>query len=100
MIPGPDPAGTLRGRDLISAADLTPEINTSSLRQGLDETMPNPATIRRYAELGGKAISFGSDSHRAEDIGAGFDTATAMLRNAGLQGLAVFQKRERTIEPV
>lgn len=82
------------------AADLTPEINTSSLRQGLTETMPNAATIRRYAELGGKAISFGSDSHSAETIGAGFDTAATMLRSAGLQGLAVFKNRERTIAPV
>lgn len=82
------------------AADLTPEINTSSLRQGLSETMPNAATIRRYAELGGKAISFGSDSHRADDIGAGFDTAATMLRDAGLQGLAVFKNRQRTIESV
>jgi histidinol-phosphatase (PHP family) len=81
------------------AADLIPEINTSSLRQGLTETMPSAATIRRYAELGGKAISFGSDSHRAEDIAAGFDTATTMLRNAGLEGLAVFKNRLRTIEP-
>jgi histidinol-phosphatase (PHP family) len=81
------------------AADLTPEINTSSLRQGLSETMPNSATICRYAELDGKAISFGSDSHRADDIAAGFDTATTMLRNAGLEGLAVFKNRLRTIEP-
>lgn len=82
------------------AADLTPEINTSSLRQGLSETMPNAATIRRYAELGGTAISFGSDSHRADDIGAGFDTASSMLRDAGLKGLAVFRNRQRTIEPI
>ena len=82
------------------AADLTPEINTSSLRQGLSETMPNAATIRRYADLGGKAISFGSDSHRAEDIASGFDTATTMLRDAGLEGLAVFKDRQRNIEPI
>lgn len=81
-------------------ADLTPEINTSSLRQGLSETMPNTATIRRYAELGGNAVSFGSDSHKAEDIGAGFDVATSMLRDAGLQGLAYFKNRRRMVVAV
>jgi len=82
------------------AADLTPEINTSSLRQGLSETMPNAATLRRYAELGGKAISFGSDSHSADTIGAGFDVATRMLHDAGLQGLAIFRDRQRSIMKV
>jgi histidinol-phosphatase (PHP family) len=82
------------------AADLTPEINTSSLRQGLSETMPNGQTIRRYAQLGGEAVSFGSDSHRAEDIAAGLDVVQTMLRDAGLQGLAVFKNRERTVEPI
>ena len=82
------------------AADLAPEINTSSLRQGLGETMPNAQTVLRYAELGGKLISLGSDSHRAEDIGAGFDLALKMIRDAGLEGLAVFKDRQRTIEAV
>jgi len=76
------------------AADLTPEINTSSLRQGLDEPMPNAEAVKRYAALGGKALSLGSDAHRAEDIGAGFDRARTMLRDAGLERIAVFKKRE------
>lgn len=82
------------------AADLTPEINTSSLRMGLEETMPNATTFRRYVELGGRAISFGSDSHRPEDIGAGFDIAAQMLCTAGLQGLAVFKQRSRIVLPI
>jgi histidinol-phosphatase (PHP family) len=79
-------------------AGLVPEINTSSLRQGLAECMPGPATVRRYAELGGTAMSLGSDSHKAADIGAGFDTATEMLRDAGIRQIAVFEQREmRTV---
>ncbi len=76
-------------------AELTPEINTSSLRQGLDETMPNADAIKRYAALGGKAMSLGSDSHRAEDVGAGFDVACAMLRDAEIDAFATFRHRER-----
>lgn len=81
-------------------ADLTPEINTSSLRQGLSETMPNGDTVRRYAGLGGTAVSLGSDSHKADDIGAGFDVASSLVRAAGLQGLAVFKNRTRSIIPL
>lgn len=81
-------------------ADLVPEINTSSLRQGLQETMPGPATVLRYAQLGGNSLSLGSDSHRAEDIGAGFDIATAMLRAAGITCTARFVNRERIEVPL
>lgn len=84
----------LRG---LLAADIVPEINTSSLRQGLDETMPGIATLRHYAELGGTMVSLGSDAHKAEHVGAGLDVATELLRNAGLCGSAVFQKRERRL---
>lgn len=82
------------------AADLTPEINTSSLRQGLSETMPNAATVTRYAQLGGRAVSLGSDSHRADDLAAGFDLAAEMIRGAGLEGTAVFKARKCAIVPV
>lgn len=77
------------------AADLTPEINTSSWRQGLQESMPGAATVRRYAELGGTAMSLGSDAHRAEDIGADFDRAVNQMTAAGIHHLAVFRNRER-----
>jgi histidinol-phosphatase (PHP family) len=62
------------------------EINTSGLRQAANETYPAPAIVARYRELGGRAVTVGSDAHRAETFawaladgygsaeGAGFDT--------------------------
>jgi len=82
-------------RALITA-DMVPEINTSSLRQGLAETMPALSTLKRYAELGGKAVSLGSDAHRAEHIGADFPRAVSLAREAGLFGAVSFRQRERT----
>jgi histidinol-phosphatase (PHP family) len=76
-------------------ADLIPEINTSTLRQGLGEPMPGPRFVRRYAELGGRMMSVGSDAHRAEDIGSSFDVAAAMLRDAQLSA-ALFRQRQPT----
>ena len=82
------------------AAGITPEINTSSLRQNLDETMPNASTIGRYAELGGQAVSLGSDAHRSEDIGAGFDHAAFIARHAGVTQVALFREREMERAPL
>lgn len=81
-------------------ADVIPEINTSSLRQNVGETMPNQQVLRRYAELGGQAVSLGSDSHRSDDIGAGFDHAVSMLRTAGPRNAVLFRGRDRHFECV
>ena len=77
------------------AADVVPEVNTSTIRQGLGESMPGPAVIRRYAELGGTMMSLGSDSHRAGDIGADFAQAVSWLVEAGIGYAAVFKERQR-----
>lgn len=82
------------------AADLVPEINTSTVRQGIGEAMPGLLTVRRYAELGGTMMSLGSDSHRSPDIGAGFSEQVANLRAAGLMHTAVFFGRVRHPEPL
>lgn len=79
------------------AADLTPEINTSTLRQKLSEPMPGPETISRYAALGGKAMSLGSDAHNREDVGAGFDHAVGLMREAGIGHVALFERREKQL---
>ena len=72
-------------------AGIIPEINTSTLRQGLSDPMPDGDTVERYAALGGTMMSFGSDAHRPEAIGAGREHALTLMRNAGLSDLAVFQ---------
>jgi histidinol-phosphatase (PHP family) len=77
------------------AADLVPEVNLSSLRQGLPEPMPADWVVRRYAELGGEAMSLGSDSHAPETVGAGLTEGAAMLKREGIRRLAVFKDRRR-----
>jgi histidinol-phosphatase (PHP family) len=49
------------------------EINSSGLRTPLQETLPSPGIGRRFLAMGGKYLTFGSDAHRAEDIGHGLD---------------------------
>jgi histidinol-phosphatase (PHP family) len=76
------------------AAGVLPEINTSSWRTELAEPMPADWAIRRYAELGGRMMSIGSDSHKSEHVGADFDRAVAVLREAGIESETVFLDRQ------
>ncbi len=81
-------------------ASLVPEVNVSSLRQSLAEPMPADWAVRRYVELGGRAVSLGSDAHAAEHVGADFADAAVMLRREGVASLAVFKGRRRCDEPL
>jgi hypothetical protein len=40
-------------------------------------------------------MSLGSDAHRADAVGAGFDRAVGMLHSAGIAREAVFRERQR-----
>ena len=69
------------------------EINTSALKSGQLDTNPNFEVIKRYAELGGKIITIGSDAHSPEYIGYGFEVAEYMLKKAGFTCCNIFEKR-------
>lgn len=81
-------------------ADLIPEINTSPFRRGLTETMPDAWAVRRYKELGGRCMSMGSDAHRPYEAGQNLHIAAQMIIDAGLDGLAVFNRGDYHIEPL
>ena len=70
------------------------EINTSPLRSGLADANPNIQVIKRYKELGGNIITIGSDSHTPGDVGANFDDAINMLKDAGFSHFNVFSSRK------
>lgn len=57
------------------------EINTSGLRHPVGETYPSPAIVARYRALGGRAVTIGSDAHRARHfawaLGDGYEIALA-----------------------
>jgi histidinol-phosphatase (PHP family) len=93
------------GMDLIEAilqtclqADLIPEVNTSTVRNGSGHTMPSARVVARYAELGGKAMALGSDAHRAEEVGADFAAATDMMRSNGIRQQVVFSAGRPRLE--
>jgi histidinol-phosphatase (PHP family) len=67
----------------IIAKDKILEVNTSTKKLP-QLTMPAENILRRYYELGGRKISFGSDSHDPWRIAEKWDEVVEMLKNIGL----------------
>ena len=76
------------------------EINTAGLRQPIGKTSPELETVKRFRALGGKYVTYGSDAHYAEHIGAGLDTAYDMMREAGFTHFTFFQQRTPLQMPI
>ena len=71
------------------------EINTSSFRYGMGErTTPAGEILKLFKDLGGEIVTFGSDAHRAEDIGYKLDYAEHMARSAGFRYVATYDQRK------
>jgi histidinol-phosphatase (PHP family) len=64
------------------------EINTSGLRHPVGETYPSPAIVGRFREMGGRAISIGSDAHRAGHFGWGLADGYGIASEVGFESLA------------
>jgi len=76
------------------------EINTSGLRQKLNETMPGERYVKRFRELGGEFITIGSDAHFACDVGAGIQQGLEIAQRCGFRYTTFFQKREPMPVPI
>jgi|GEM_PF-2502963 len=77
----------------IIGLDRALEINTSALATH-EETLPPASILARYAQLGGRLITFGSDAHAPERMAAGFAQAAKTARECGLNEYAVFVEGE------
>ena len=50
------------------------EVNTGGQYKGTGQTNPEDRIVRRYLALGGRKLTYGSDAHRPEQVGFGFQT--------------------------
>ncbi len=82
------------------ASDMAFEINTSGIRQGPKASMPGPAIVRWYVEAGGNLITTGTDSHTAQTIGSAIPMTVDMLTLCGIENVASFRGRKRTLVPI
>jgi histidinol-phosphatase (PHP family) len=61
------------------------EVNTTRGADPDRGLCPGETVLRWWAELGGRAVSFGSDAHDPEKIARGFDVAAQMVEAAGFR---------------
>ncbi len=70
------------------------EVNTSSYRYGLPDTMPSREILKLYKELGGRIITLGSDSHKPEHLGACMEETKGILKDIGFDSFCTFDKMQ------
>lgn len=70
------------------------ELNTSGLRNKVNEVFPSPDALKLYKRLGGEIITIGSDSHSIDFIGNNFDLAIKLLRNLGFKYIFKYTNRK------
>ena len=76
------------------------EMNTGGLKYGLGFCNPHPDVVKRYRELGGRIITFGSDAHDPLFLGYEFDRAAALARECGFTSYYIFHRRRPTELPL
>ena len=76
------------------------EVNTSSHRYGLTDSMPSAAILRLYKDLGGSIITIGSDSHAPAHLGTCIGEAKAQLREIGFNSFCTYDKMRPVFHPL
>lgn len=76
------------------------ECNTSPMRNGGPQPNPNRQILKRYAELGGEILTFGSDAHTPDRLGENFQAAAELAKDCGIRYYAVFRKHKPSFYPL
>lgn len=76
------------------------EVNASGLRQLPRETYPAAPIVARYLELGGRAVTIGSDTHRLGWFAYALGAAYRLAANAGVEALAFRRGGDRVWVPM
>ncbi len=78
---------------LLIEKDKALEVNTTAIKNG-GTLSPEAEIISRYAEIGGRLVTIGSDAHEAKHLTSGFETARDILLSAGIKSYVYFEKRK------
>jgi histidinol-phosphatase (PHP family) len=85
--------------EAIAESGIAVEVSTAGLRKPAGELYPAPAFLEMVLDAG-NPIALSSDAHVPGDVGAGYDRALELLDDLGVREIAVFERRERRLEPV
>jgi histidinol-phosphatase (PHP family) len=83
----------------IAASDVAVEVSTAGLRKPVGEIYPAPAFLEMALDAG-VPIALSSDAHEPDQLGFRYDEALELLAGLGVGELAVFERRERRLEPI
>jgi histidinol-phosphatase (PHP family) len=100
----PRPDGDLRRfyeLALDGIAETVPaiEVSTAGLRKPVGEIYPDPRFLELCLEVG-CPVSLSSDAHVPEHLGHRYADALELLSSLGVAEVAVFERRERRLEPL
>ena len=78
----------------IKTSNMVMEINTAGLRKPIGEMYPS-RTLLEVAYALDIPITFSSDAHAVDQIGAGYDLATTLARDIGYTKAVTFKGRDK-----
>ena len=88
-----------RAMDGIAESQVAIEVSTAGLRKPVAEIYP----ARQFLEMcleAGRPVALSSDAHVPEQVGYEYGRAVEWLAEIGVTELAVFERRERRLEPI
>jgi histidinol-phosphatase (PHP family) len=85
--------------EAIADTGVAVEVSTAGWRKPVDELYPSDALAEMCVDAGA-AFALSSDAHAPEDIGYAYDRAVEAMRRWGVEELAVFDRRRRSMEPL
>lgn len=80
--------------ELLVKQNIGLEINTSGLRQHLQQAMPDLYYVKMFRECKGEILTLGSDAHRTADLAKGIADAVEIAKAAGFKRVAYFKNRK------
>lgn len=83
----------------ISDTGMTVEVSTAGLRKGVGEIYPAPKFMEMCVDAGA-TFALSSDAHQTDQIGFEYGRALEFLAAHGVTELAVFEGRQRRLEPI
>ena len=83
----------------IAQSRIAIEVSTAGLRKPVGEMYPDRAFLEMVVDAG-NPIALSSDAHTPEQLGHEYGRAVELLTDLGVKEIAVFERRERRLEPL
>jgi histidinol-phosphatase (PHP family) len=100
----PQPDGDLRryyepAVEAFAESGVAVEFSTAGWRKPVGEQYPSVPYLEMLVDAG-SPIALSSDAHEVEQLGFEYERALELLERVGVREIAVFERRERRLEPV